>query len=244
MTDKAGEDVQVDDAQAQTQEQEQEQEGGRRVSSRVAALMARNAERQEQVRKLQEVPKPTKKRPAETATKAKAKPSKKAKMEEEDELEDDIDEEPALDAIDIGDQLPTVTLKNEKGEDVEIGKLADEQGVVLFLIPKADTPGCTRQACGFRDSYEDIKKLHYAVYCVSADSPTVQAKWQSKKTLPYSLISDPKRLLITALGCGEGGKTKRSHFIFEKGGKMVSKKSPVKPDDSPALALKFIQGEE
>jgi peroxiredoxin Q/BCP len=45
------------------------------------------------------------------------------------------------------------------------------------------------------------------------------------------LISDQKRLLITALGAGEGGKTKRSHFIFEKGGKLVEKKLPVKPDE-------------
>ena len=60
-------------------------------------------------------------------------------MEEEDELEDDEEEEPALDTVDIGDQLPTLTLKNEKGEDIEVGKLADDQGVVLFLVPKADT---------------------------------------------------------------------------------------------------------
>lgn len=52
-----------------------------------------------------------------------------------------------------------------------------------------------------------------------------------QKELPYSLISDPKRVLISALGAGEGGKTKRSHFIFEKGGKLVDKKIPVKPAD-------------
>ena len=52
-----------------------------------------------------------------------------------------------------------------------------------------------------------------------------------QKELPYPLISDPKRQLITALGAGEGGKTKRSHFIFEKGGKLVEKKLPVTPAD-------------
>lgn len=78
-----------------------------------------------------------------------------------------------------------------------------------------------------------------------------------QKELPYSLISDPKRILITALGAGEGGKTKRSHFIFEKGGKLLEKKIPVKPGDrydlpslklnpltrlfSPNLALEFIK---
>lgn len=50
-----------------------------------------------------------------------------------------------------------------------------------------------------------------------------------QKELPYPLLSDPKRILIAALGAGEGGKTKRSHFIFEKGGNLIDKKVPVKP---------------
>lgn len=215
---------------------EETQAGTRRVSARVAARVASRGETETKEAKNAT----TKKRAS--VVKDKPKPNKKAKLEEEDELQDDVDDEPELDAIDIGGQLPSLSLKNEKGEDIEIAKLTDDQGVVLFLVPKADTPGCTRQACGFADSYEEIKKLNYGVYGVSADSPTSQAKWQSKKSLPYSLISDPKRLLISALGSGEGGKTKRSHFVFEKGGKMIDKKSPVKPDDSPELALKFIQG--
>ena len=52
-----------------------------------------------------------------------------------------------------------------------------------------------------------------------------------QKELPYPLLSDPKRVLISALGAGSGGKTARSHFIFEKGGKLVEKKIPVKPAD-------------
>jgi len=55
--------------------------------------------------------------------------------------------------------------------------------------------------------------------------------WVFQKELPYPLLSDPKRVLITALGAGAGGKTKRSHFIFEKGGKLVEKVMPVKPTD-------------
>lgn len=91
------------------------------------------------------------------------------------------------------------------------------------------------------------------MYCLSADTPAAQTKWQTKvyflfcaprawslilivvlspqKELPYSLLSDRKRVLITALGAGEGGKTKRSHFIFAKGGKLVEKRIPVKPVD-------------
>jgi len=146
-----------------------------------------------------------------------------------------------LASLDIGDTLPSLTLKNEKGEDVEVATLASEKGVILFLVPKADTPGCTNQACGFRDIYPDFTSHDFDVYCLSADSPSAQTKWQAKKNLPYPLLSDPKRQLISALGAGEGGKTKRSHFIFEKGGKLVDKKIPVKPADSPRLALEFVQ---
>jgi len=108
-------------------------------------------------------------------------------------------------------------------------------------VPKADTPGCTKQACAFGDSYTALAAAGFDVWCLSADTPAAQAKWQAKKELPYSLLSDPKRVLIKALGAGAGGKTTRSHFIFEKGGKLVEKQLPVKPLDSPQLALEYVQ---
>jgi len=194
-------------------------------------------------------PKASKKRPAAAAGEDAAAPengsaAKKAKSgkpkSDEDHAEEE-DTETKLAPIDIGDVLPSVTLKNEKGEDVDVAELAAEKGVVFFLIPKADTPGCTTQACGFRDIHPDFTSVDYEVYCLSADSPTAQTKWQTKKELPYPLLSDPKRVLITALGAGEGGKTKRSHFVFEKGGKLLDKKISVKPADSSKLALEFIK---
>ncbi|KAI0764939.1 AhpC-TSA-domain-containing protein [Fomes fomentarius] len=171
------------------------------------------------------------------------KKSKGERSSEGEEATGDEDkaEAPALSAVDIGDVLPSYTLKNEEDEDIDVATLTAEKGVILFLVPKADTPGCTQQACGFRDSYPDFTSHNFDVYCLSADKPTAQSKWQTKKNLPYPLLSDPKRVLITALGAGDGGKTKRSHFIFDKGGKLVDKKLPVKPADSPKLALEFIK---
>ncbi|KAF5381441.1 hypothetical protein D9757_009069 [Collybiopsis confluens] len=149
----------------------------------------------------------------------------------------------------LGSFLPDITLKSEKEVDVEISLLAKEKGVVLFLVPKADTPGCTNQACGFRDIYSEFTTAEYEVYCVSADPPAAQSKWQDKKSLPYGLLSDPERKLISALGANDKGKTKRSHFVFAKAedgaegkGKLVEKKLGVKPVDSPKLALDFIKG--
>ncbi|KZT70592.1 AhpC-TSA-domain-containing protein [Daedalea quercina L-15889] len=170
---------------------------------------------------------------------------KKSKAEEAaaeaPDTEESNEKAAQLASIDVGDTLPSFTLQNEKGEDVDVATLSAEKGVIFFLVPKADTPGCTTQACGFRDTYPDFTAQNFAVYCLSADSPNAQSKWQTKKELPYPLLSDPQRVLITALGAGEGGKTKRSHFIFEKGGKLVEKKIPVKPADSPKLALEYVK---
>ncbi|KAJ4486987.1 thioredoxin-like protein [Lentinula lateritia] len=187
-----------------------------------------------------ETPKPkrapsTKKRAVEDGSEG-AKATKKVKA-------DPAEAGPAL-----GSFLPEITLKSNKEVDVEVALLAKEKGVVLFLVPKADTPGCTNQACGFRDIYAEFTSAEYDVYCVSADPPAAQSKWQEKKSLPYSLLSDPERKLISALGANDKGKTKRSHFVFSKAeedaegkGKLVDKHIGVKPVDSPKIALEFIQ---
>ncbi|OCB89484.1 AhpC-TSA-domain-containing protein [Sanghuangporus baumii] len=143
----------------------------------------------------------------------------------------------------LGEPLPDLLLKNEQGEEVKVQSLAEnKKGVVLFLVPKADTPGCTTQACGFRDMSSDFTSLDFAVYCLSADAPDKQKKWKDKKSLPFPLLSDPDRALIEKL-TGNGAKTPRSHFVFA-GGKLVDKRMPVKPVDSPRLAFEFIKALE
>ncbi|KAH9067938.1 peroxiredoxin Q [Lactarius vividus] len=152
-------------------------------------------------------------------------------------------ETPVLAPIDIGDTLPSYILKNEQGEDIDVAKLTEEKGVVIFSIPKADTSGCTTQACGFRDIYPDFTEHNFTVYCLSHDKPEDQKKWQLKKEFPYPLLSDPDRVFVAALGAKDPktGKTKRGHFIFAKGGKLVDKKLPVTPADSPTFALEFVK---
>ncbi|KAI0042770.1 AhpC-TSA-domain-containing protein [Auriscalpium vulgare] len=150
---------------------------------------------------------------------------------------------PALAPIDIGDSLPSFVLKNEQGEEVDVSTLTAEKGAILFSIPRADTSGCTTQACGFRDIFPDFKESNFDVYCLSHDTPEDQKKWQIKKELPYPLLSDPGRVLVAALGAKNesGGGTKRGHFVFAKGGKLVERQLPVGPKESPALALQFVQ---
>lgn len=103
--------------------------------------------------------------------------------------------------------------------------------VAQLLTKPFPLAGCNKQACHFRDSTDDFKKLGYSVYALTHDTPAALAKWQSKNNLPYSLLSDPTREFIKAIGAKSGATTKRSHFIFEKGtGKLLVASIGVKPD--------------
>lgn len=145
-------------------------------------------------------------------------------------------------ALVLGAMLPQMKVKNEKGEEIEVSTLATDTGVVIFTAPKADTPGCNKQACHFRDSTDEFTKLGYTVYALTADTPAALSKWQSKNTLGYSLLSDPKREFISRLGAKSANTTKRSHFVFERGtGKLLDAQIGVKPDSSHSAALKFVK---
>lgn len=78
--------------------------------------------------------------------------------------------------------------------------------LVIFSYPKANTPGCTTQACGFRDIHEEIAKLNYAVIGLSADPPKSQKSWKTKNTFQYHLLSDPKKELLKKLGATDAQK--------------------------------------
>ncbi|EMR09742.1 hypothetical protein PNEG_01927 [Pneumocystis murina B123] len=142
-------------------------------------------------------------------------------------------ERQALKAIQLGDKLPDIVLKNELGEDVYIQKIAEEHPIIIFAYPKASTPGCTVQGCGFRDNYETILSKNYHIYGLSMDTPKAQLNFKTNQNFPYHLLSDPKAELISALGASKSGlKIARSHWIFEKGGTLLDMKIGVSPKDS------------
>ncbi|ORX35554.1 thioredoxin-like protein [Kockovaella imperatae] len=126
---------------------------------------------------------------------------------------------------------------------MDVSELVGEKGVVFFLYPKADTPGCTNQACGYRDIHSEIAKLGYDVYGLSKDKPAAQQRWKDKKELNYNLLCDPQSKLIKRLGAFLApDKTKRSHFIFEKGsGKLIDAQIGVKPADDSRNTLDFLK---
>lgn len=177
-----------------------------------------------------------------------AKPAKPAKAEPKEEIKDE-DEEPVEDVkeLEVGDELPSgLVLKNQDGEDVDISAVvAKEPTVVIFSYPKASTPGCTRQVCGFRDKHEEFVKHHVTVFGLSADSPQAQKTFKTKQKAPYDLLSDPKHALIGVLGATKTpGKVPkgviRSHWIF-KNGKLAVKEVKIGPEASYTKALEEVE---
>ena len=98
--------------------------------------------------------------------------------------------------IEEGKAAPAFTLKNAKGEKVA---LKDYRGkdVIVFFYPKDDTPGCTKEACGFRDLSKDIKKHGAVVLGVSPDDEASHKKFASKYKLPFTLLCDPDKKVMT-----------------------------------------------
>jgi len=110
----------------------------------------------------------------------------------------------------VGDYAPDFVLKNQHGELVKLSDYKNRANVVLFFYPKDDTPGCTAEACSFRDSYEGFKDSGAEVIGISSDDSASHLKFASKHSLPYTLLSDA------------GGKVRKlfgvpSSFIFLPG---------------------------
>jgi thioredoxin-dependent peroxiredoxin len=95
----------------------------------------------------------------------------------------------------VNDLVEDFTLKNQDGEDVSLSQFA-AQPVVLFFYPRADTPGCTIEACGFRDTFEKLQAAGAVVLGISRDTVKAQKKFQEKYSLPYTLLADPDMVLI------------------------------------------------
>jgi peroxiredoxin Q/BCP len=102
-------------------------------------------------------------------------------------------------AVEEGKAAPAFTLTDAKGKKVS---LADFRGknVVLYFYPKDDTPGCTKEACGFRDSWKELGKLDTIVLGVSADDAASHQKFIGKYKLPFPLLSDPGREVMKKYG--------------------------------------------
>jgi peroxiredoxin Q/BCP len=105
--------------------------------------------------------------------------------------------------LQIGDTAPAFTLTSDTGESVSLSDLTDakDQGrVIVYFYPAAMTPGCTKQACDFTDSLDDLVSQGYTVVGISPDKPEKLAKFRERDNLTISLLSDPDKSVLTSWG--------------------------------------------
>ncbi|MGH3861787.1 thioredoxin-dependent thiol peroxidase [Actinokineospora sp.] len=127
-----------------------------------------------------------------------------------------------------GDQAPDFTLLDSEGNEVSLSDFRGKS-VVVYFYPAASTPGCTKQACDFRDNLAELNDAGFAILGISPDKPAKLAKFVAEEGLTFPLLSDPDRAVLTAWGAyGEKqlyGKTVtgviRSTFIVDPDGRIA-----------------------
>lgn len=143
-----------------------------------------------------------------------------------------------------GSTAPAFKTKDANGETVSLKDLRGQK-VVLYFYPKDDTPGCTKEACSFRDSFSQFKKKGIAVLGVSPDSEASHQKFVTKYKLPFTLLADTDRSIAEAYGVwGEKkfmGRTymgvHRSTFLIDEKGKIRKIFEKVKPEEHASEVL-------
>jgi len=154
-------------------------------------------------------------------------------------------------AVEEGKKAPAFTLTDAAGKKVSLADFAGKD-LVLYFYPKDDTPGCTKEACGFRDSWQQIQKLGAVVVGVSPDSGATHQKFASKYKLPFPLLSDPDKKVMEKYGAfGEKmmyGKRVtgviRSTVWIGPDGKVKKRWARVaKAEAHPAQVLDALQGD-
>ncbi|OGE50270.1 hypothetical protein PENARI_c017G04850 [Penicillium arizonense] len=174
-------------------------------------------------------------------TEKKPKPAPKPK-----EPETDTEESPAPKVPETDDTIDLKTFGGEieinDGVKTTLHKLVDESkaGVVLFTYPKASTPGCTKQACLFRDNHTHLTSTGLSIYGLSGDSPKANTTFKTRQNLPYPLICDTKATLIAAIGFKKSPKgTTRGVFAVDKKGKVLLREAGG-PDATVDAVQKII----
>ncbi|GAA4282113.1 thioredoxin-dependent thiol peroxidase [Gaetbulibacter aestuarii] len=143
-----------------------------------------------------------------------------------------------------GDAVPNFTAKDEQGNTIS---LSDYKGkkLIVFFYPKANTPGCTAEACNLRDNYKALQDNGYAILGVSADSEKKQTNFKEKYDFPFPLLADEDKTVINTFGVWGPKKfmgkeydgIHRTTFIIDEEGKVERVIDKVKTKDHAAQIL-------
>lgn len=148
-----------------------------------------------------------------------------------------------------GDKAPRIQLKDHDGAEFDSKKLLGSN-IVLFFYPKADTPGCTKEACEFRDTSAKFTKQDTLIVGISPDASAAQSKFRAKFDLPFQLLADTDHAVAEAYGVwvekSMYGKKymgiERSTFVIGKDGKLTHVFRKVKPEGHAEQVLTALKG--
>ena len=146
------------------------------------------------------------------------------------------------------DKMPDFNLKNADGNEVKSSELLGKK-LVIYFYPKNDTPGCTKEACSFRDSYDEILEKGAVVIGISADSESSHGKFRKKYNLPFYLLSDPEKKTIESFGAWGLKKMYgkeyygiiRSTFIINEKGQIAHVFPKVSPEGHADAVIKVLE---
>jgi peroxiredoxin Q/BCP len=149
--------------------------------------------------------------------------------------------------VEEGQEAPDFELSSDSGQRVRLSQFRGKP-VVLYFYPRDDTPGCTAQACGIRDSYDDFERRGAVVLGVSPDEESSHMKFKQKHGLPFTLLADPEHEVAEQYGVwGEKkymGKTywgvERSTFLIDDEGRIAKVMRRVKPDTHAERVLEAL----
>jgi peroxiredoxin Q/BCP len=144
----------------------------------------------------------------------------------------------------VGDKAPDIALRTDSGEEFRLSEVKGKR-VVLYFYPKADTPGCTTEACEFRDDLKKFSKKGAVVVGVSPDKPAAQSRFKQKYDLPFTLLADEEKAAAQAYGVWKektmyGRKVmgiERSTFVIGPDGKIEKIYNKVKAQGHAAEVL-------
>jgi len=147
-------------------------------------------------------------------------------------------------AVKVGDIAPDFSLESASGQRVSLSDFRGMKSVVLYFYPKDETTGCTKEACGFRDSYVAFKRLGAEVLGVSSDSSESHRKFAEHHTLPFTLLSDPKKVVRKLYGVRSsiGIIPGRVTYIIDREGRVIHIfNSQTRPEEHVREALRILK---
>lgn len=131
--------------------------------------------------------------------------------------------------LSIGDTAPNFTVKDTNGNSISLSDFAGKT-VVLYFYPKDDTPGCTKEACSFRDFYTEYQGKDIAVLGVSMDDESSHQQFTTKFNLPFPLLADTDGTITKAYDVDGGGYAKRVTYVIDGTGKISKVYTSIKTD--------------